>query len=228
MDSGTLYVVATPIGNLEDVTLRALRILKEVTYIVAEDTRVTKKLLSHYDIHTAIQRFDAHTERGSVDAVVEDLRNGAHIALVSDAGTPAISDPGIRLVQAARTAKAPVVSVPGASSLVAALSIAGLPTDNVLFLGFIPHKKGRKTFLTTALGHNGTAVFFESTHRIETCLQELSELSPQYTVVLARELTKMHEEVLVGTAEELLAIFSQNPVKKKGEFVVLLSPLSRE
>lgn len=228
MDSGTLYVVATPIGNLEDVTLRALRILKEVTYIVAEDTRVTKKLLSHYDIHTAIQRFDAHTERGSVDAVVEDLRNGAHIALVSDAGTPAISDPGIRLVQAAREAGVPVVSVPGASSLVAALSIAGLPTDNILFLGFIPHKKGRKTFLATACAHEGTAVFFESTHRIETCLQELLAIAPEGTVVLARELTKMHEEVLTGTPHELLALFSEHPVKKKGEFVVLLSPLSRE
>jgi 16S rRNA (cytidine1402-2'-O)-methyltransferase len=228
MNTGTLYVVSTPIGNLEDITLRALRVLKEVDYIVAEDTRVTKKLLSHYGIHTATKRFDAHKERGGVEMIVNDIEEGKSVALVSDAGTPAISDPGIRLVQAARTAQVPVVSVPGASSLVAALSIAGLPTDNVLFLGFIPHKKGRKTFLTTALGHDGTAVFFESTHRIETCLQELSELSPQYTVVLARKLTKMHEEVLVGTAEELLAIFSQNPVKKKGEFVVLLSPLSRE
>jgi 16S rRNA (cytidine1402-2'-O)-methyltransferase len=228
MHNGTLYVVATPIGNLEDITLRALRVLKEATYIVAEDTRVTKKLLSHYDIHTAVKRFDAHTERGSVQAVVDDLMEGAHVALVSDAGTPAISDPGIRLVQAARKAGVSVVSIPGASSLVAALSIAGLPTDNVLFLGFIPHKKGRKTFLATARAHEGTAVFFESTHRIETCLQELMSVAPEGTVVLARELTKMHEEVLVGTPQELLALFSEVPVKKKGEFVVLLSPLSRE
>jgi 16S rRNA (cytidine1402-2'-O)-methyltransferase len=227
MQSGILYVVSTPIGNLEDITLRALRTLKEVDYIVAEDTRVTKKLLAHYDIHTSIRRFDAHKEREGVEYILDDLTQGKHVALVSDAGTPAISDPGMRLVQEVRAAGASVVSVPGASSLVAALSIAGLPTENVLFLGFIPHKKGRKSFLSRACAHDGTSVFFESTHRIESCLEELALVAPECMVVLARELTKMHEEVLTGTPTELLALFAATPVKKKGEFVVLLSPLSR-
>ncbi len=222
MSKGTLFVVATPIGNLEDVTLRALRVLKEVDYILAEDTRVALRLLSHYDIHTKVVRMDAHTERGGVTRVSTDLASGMNIALVSDAGTPAISDPGVRLVQEVRSQGYTVRAVPGPSSLTAALSIAGLPADTVLFLGFAPHKKGRKTFVAHALAHSGTVVFFESTHRIVKLLQEIALVAPEREVFLARELTKMYEEVVRGTPEELLARMRERPETQKGEFVVLL------
>jgi len=223
MEYGTLYITATPIGNLEDITVRALRILKECDHILAEDTRVTKKLLSHYGIHTKIVRMDAHKEREGLGKVLADLEEGRNIALVSDAGTPGISDPGVRLVAAAREAGCRVEAIPGASSLIAALSIAGVPADNVLFLGFIPHKKGRQTFLSNALAHNGVSAFFESTHRITKLLTELAALPDSKKVYLCRELTKIHEEVLVGSPQELLQVLTEYPEKQKGEFVVLLA-----
>lgn len=221
---GVLSVVATPIGNLEDVTLRALRTLKECDYILAEDTRVTKKLLHHYEINAQVVRLDAHKEREGVERIVRDLLDGKKIALVSDAGTPLISDPGMRLVAAVRTHNIRIEAIPGASSLTAALSIAGVPTENTLFFGFVPHKKGRQTFLTHTLTHEGTVVFFESTHRIIKLLEELVALESERRVLLARELTKMYEEVLSGTPHELLTILKEYPEKQKGEFVVIITP----
>ncbi len=226
---GRLSIVATPIGNLEDITLRALRVFKEADYILAEDTRVTMRLLSHYDLHTKVVRLDAHKERESVERIMHDLEEGKHIALVSDAGTPTVSDPGVRLVSSAREAGVRVDAIPGPSSLTAALSISGLPAENLLFLGFVPHKKGRQTFLKGVVAHAGTAVFFESTHRIMKLLGELSSLvGDERHIVLARELTKMYEEVLSGSPSELLAQLQTMPEKQKGEFVVLFSPVHKK
>lgn len=220
---GTLSIVATPIGNLEDITLRALRVLGEATYVLAEDTRVTKKLLSHYKIATKVVRLDAYKEREGTGRVISDLENGMDIALVSDAGTPTISDPGARLVHAARDAGIKVVAIPGASALTAALSIAGVATDSFSFLGFVPHKKGRITFIKDACSREETVVCFESTHRIKKFLEEVENIKPEQKIILGRELTKMFEEVLEGTAVELLAIFAAHPEKMKGEFVVIFS-----
>jgi len=220
---GVLYVVATPIGNLEDITLRALRILKEVDAVLAEDTRVTKKLLSRYDISTAVVRFDAHMEAKRADSIVERLQDGERLALVTDAGTPAISDPGSRLVAAVRAAGVRIETIPGPSSIIAALSIAGMPTEEFLFLGFLPHKKGRQTALTYVAGALVPVVLFESTHRILKLLDELAEHAPDRKIILARELTKMHEEMLFGSAAELRDLLTAQPVKQKGEFVVIVA-----
>ncbi|MBI4068209.1 16S rRNA (cytidine(1402)-2'-O)-methyltransferase [Candidatus Kaiserbacteria bacterium] len=221
--TGTLYIVATPIGNLEDVTLRALRILKEVDAVLAEDTRVTKKLLSHYQIDTKIVRFDALMETKLTDEAVRRLSARESLALVTDAGTPGVSDPGARLVKAAREVGIHIEAIPGASSLTTALSISGLSADEFLFLGFLPHKKGRQTLLKRIAEYDGTVVLFESTHRIVKLLGELAEYATERTVVLARELTKMHEEVLTGTPAELTALLTSQSVKQKGEFVVIVA-----
>ncbi len=217
---GTLYIIATPIGNLEDSTLRAIRILGEVDTIFCEDTRITKRILEKYDINTTLVSLNARTEERKLGEVTALLEEGKSIAYVSDAGTPGISDPGVRLVARARAAGARVETIPGASALTAALSIAGIPTDTFTFYGFLPQKKGRQTVLKeiSALPH--TAVFYESTHRILKLLGELHEHTPHKHVYLARELTKIHEETLHGTAEELAKILTENPVKQKGEFVV--------
>lgn len=228
-NTGILYVVATPIGNLEDITLRALRILKEADTILAEDTRVTKKLLSRYEIKTRVERFDAHIEAKQLwksdfnSGVIARLQAGEKFALVSDAGTPAISDPGARLVVVARAAGARVEVVPGPSSVTAALSVAGMPHEEFTFLGFLPHKKGRQTALSFVVGSLVPIVLFESTHRIMKLLHELEERVPERRVILARELTKIHEEVLDGTASELLETLTKHPQKQRGEFVVIVA-----
>ncbi len=220
---GTLYVVATPIGNLEDITLRALRILKEVDYVLCEDTRVTGKLLSHYDIKNSLRRYDAHASEKTHETIINDLLKGKNIALVSDAGTPGISDPGVFLVALAREAEIRIDAIPGASALVTAFSIAGISGNQFTFLGFIPHKKGRETFFKTLTEHVQPVIFFESTHRILKTLESLEKVLPDSKVRLGRELTKMHEEMLVGTPAELLNILVTEPVKQKGEFVVIVS-----
>ena len=224
---GTLYVVATPIGNLEDVTLRALRMLGEANLILCEDTRVTKKLLARHGIRTPLERFDAVVEGEKTERVLALLGEGKRLALVSDAGTPAVSDPGARLAHAARAAGYAVLAVPGPSSVTAALSVAGVPADSFTFLGFPPHKKGRKTFFERLTQERGTVVFFESTHRILKALASLAEVAPEREVVLASELSKLHEEVLTGTAIELLAMLEEHPEKQKGEFVIVLAPESK-
>lgn len=225
---GTLYVVATPIGNLEDITLRALRIFGEVEYVLCEDTRVTGKLLAHHSIKVKLKRYDAHASDKTHAEVMTDLEAGKHIALCSDAGTPGISDPGVLLVKKAREAGAKIETIPGASALTAAISLAGIPGNQFTFLGFIPHKKGRQTFFNTLASLPQPVVFFESTHRIIKTLAALVDLavanveSGVISLTVTRELTKMHEEVVVGTPEEVLHYFTSSPVKQKGEFVVIV------
>lgn len=218
---GVLSLVATPIGNLEDITLRALRTFRECDYVLCEDTRVTGKLLAHHGITTTLKRYDAHASDRMHVKILADLTAGQHVALVSDAGTPGISDPGVRLVQAARAAAARLETIPGPSALTAAVSLAGLPGNQFTFLGFIPQKKGRQTFFASLAQYSYPVVCFEATHRITKTLTSLAELYPEHTVTLARELTKLHEEVLVGTARELLDQLTMQPVKQKGEFVLV-------
>jgi 16S rRNA (cytidine1402-2'-O)-methyltransferase len=219
---GTLSVVATPIGNLEDMTHRAVRTLREADYILCEDTRVTGKLLAHYDILTPRKRYDAHTSEHTHQEILDDLGAGQHIALVSDAGTPGVSDPGVRLVARARQAGARIDAIPGPSALTAALSIAGLAGNEFTFLGFVPQKKGRQTFFERLPTYNHPVVFFESTHRIMKSLQALVE-SDVPTVSVARELTKLHEEFVTGTPTEVLQYFTEHSEHQRGEFVIIVS-----
>ena len=217
----TLYVVATPIGNLEDITLRALRILKEVDAIFCEDTRVTSKLLTKYEISKALVRCDEAKESRAAAQAIEMLEEGKNIAFVSDAGTPGVSDPGARLVASVRDAGFNIVSIPGPSALTAALSIAGLRESEFIFLGFLPHKKGRQTALKNIAEEKRPVVVYESPHRIEKLLSELTEFAPEKHVMLFRELTKMYEEVLRGSPQELWARLETDG-SARGEFVVIV------
>jgi 16S rRNA (cytidine1402-2'-O)-methyltransferase len=218
--TGKLSVVATPIGNLEDITLRALRVLKECDVIYAEDTRVISKLLARYEIAKPLQRLDAATESEKAAEIVERIEAGEKVALVSDAGTPAISDPGSRLVAAVRAAGQTVEAIAGPSALTAALSIAGLPTDEFMFLGFLPHKKGRQTALKFVAASLVPVVLYESPHRILKLLRELADAGIE-KVSIARELTKMHEEFLIGTPAELSTDLQKRDAVR-GEFVVII------
>lgn len=222
---GTLSIVATPIGNLEDITLRALRTLKECDVIYAEDTRVISKLLARYEIKKPLQRLDATTEQKKVVEVVERLQAGERVVYVSDAGTPGISDPGTRLVTGVREElpSATIEAIPGACALTAALSISGLDAIGFTFLGFLPHKKGRQTALKGIMESELPVVLYESPHRIEKLLQELSVLEVSH-VVIARELTKIHEEIVSGSPSEIQAHFTAHPDTVRGEFVVIVTP----
>lgn len=222
---GTLSIVATPIGNLEDVTLRALRTLKECDVIYAEDTRVISKLLARYSIAKPLQRLDAAMEMKRADEVVARLEAGERVALVSDAGTPGISDPGARLVAAVRERLpgAKIEAIPGPSALAAALSIAGMDVAEFTFLGFLPHKKGRQTALKKIAASELPVVLYESPHRIEKLLKELEALNVS-RVTIARELTKVHEEIVAGTVAEVRAHFAAHPDAVRGEFVVIVAP----
>lgn len=224
---GTLYVVGTPIGNLEDITLRALRVLREADVIFAEDTRVTKKLLAHYKIKTPLSPVHTRNERHAAQAIVAELTTGKRVALVSDAGTPGISDPGALLVSVVREAlpDIKIEAVPGPSALTAALSVAGVPASEFLFLGFLPHKKGRETLFKEIEESKRTVVFYESPHRILKTFKALANYDTIYrTITTARELTKIHEEVKSGSVLELLEYFTKNSEKVRGEFVVIVSP----
>ncbi|MEX0917365.1 MAG: 16S rRNA (cytidine(1402)-2'-O)-methyltransferase [Candidatus Paceibacterota bacterium] len=219
-----LYIVGTPIGNLEDISLRALRVLKEADLILCEDTRVTKKLLSHYDIHTRVKRLDAHKEGELAKEVERIFKMHESIALVSDAGTPTISDPGNRFVEAAREADIEIESIPGPSALTAALSVSGFPADSFLFLGFLPHKKGRETLFKEIAKEKRTVALYESPHRLLKTLDSLAEFLGDREIAVVSELTKMHEEVLIGSAEEIKGKLVEYPEKQKGEFVILIAP----
>ncbi|MCH7631948.1 MAG: 16S rRNA (cytidine(1402)-2'-O)-methyltransferase [Planctomycetes bacterium] len=225
----TLYIIGTPIGNLEDITLRAIRILKEVDVIYCEDTRVTKKLLSRYEINTPLRRLDAHTEKARTKEVIDRLVEGQSVAFVTDAGTPGISDPGQRLVESVRNASENLEDtflievIPGPSALTAALSISGISADQFVFFGFLPHKKGRQTLLKEIATIKRTVVVYESPHRILKLLGELSQCIGDREVVVARELTKKFEEVQRGTAEKIKGIFEKDKSTVKGEFVVIIS-----
>jgi 16S rRNA (cytidine1402-2'-O)-methyltransferase len=218
---GTLFLVATPIGNLEDMTLRALRTLKECDVIAAEDTRHTGRLLKHFDISKPLLSYFQFNEAKRSEEILERLQRGERVALVTDAGSPGISDPGGRVVKAARAAGLRVESVPGPCALIAALTASGLSTDEFHFIGFLPHKSGQRRRQLEALrSSNGTLVFYESPYRVEKLLTELVDLYPEREVVLARELTKKFEEFLRGSPAELLQVIQKRSLK--GEFVVLV------
>jgi len=220
-----LYVVGTPIGNLEDVTLRALRTLKEADLILCEDTRVTSKLLKHYNIGTPTLSYHQHSRLTKINQILSMLREGKTLALVTDAGTPGISDPGGVLVSKIREEFGDVVEViPGPSALTAALSISGLPEQEFTFLGFLPHKKGRETLFKEIASSKKLFVFYESTHRLTKTLESLKKFSPLKKVVVAKELTKIFEEVISGAPEEVLKYFEMNKEKQRGEFVIMVAP----
>jgi len=226
---GVLYLCATPIGNLGDITLRALQVLREADLIVAEDTRRTRKLLSHYGITTPLSAsLYQGVEEERVEGVLSLLRAGKKVALVSDAGTPLISDPGFPLVRACIREGIPVVPVPGASAVLAALVGSGLPPDRFLFAGYPPRKIGeRRRFLSELLSIPATVILFESPHRLLSTLEILAELDPERPTVVARELTKIHEEFVRGTASQVLGEF-QRRGKVLGECVVLFGPETKE
>jgi 16S rRNA (cytidine1402-2'-O)-methyltransferase len=222
LSPSTLYLVATPIGNLEDITLRALRTLRECDIVAAEDTRRTGQLLKHFEISKPLLSYHQFNEAQRSEQLLERLRRGERIALVTDAGSPGISDPGERVVREAVKAGFKVEPVPGPNALIAALTASGLSTEEFHFVGFLPHKSGqRRTKLEALKGIPGTLVLYESPFRIQKLLGELREVMPDRHVVLARELTKKFEEFLHGTPEELLAVFEKRSFK--GEFVVLVS-----
>ena len=219
---GTLYLVATPIGNLEDITLRALRVLRECDVVAAEDTRRSGQLLKHFGISKPLLSYFQFNEAKRSEEIIERLRRGEKVALVTDAGSPGISDPGERVVKAALAAGLRVEAVPGPCALVAALTASGLPTDEFHFIGFLPHKSGQRRNQLEALKiFAGTLVLYESPYRIEKLLGELAEIFPERQVVLARELTKKFEEFLRGTPAELQTLAQKRSLK--GEFVVLVS-----
>ena len=221
LTAATLYLVATPIGNLEDITLRAIRVLRECDVIAAEDTRHTGVLLKHLGIQKPMISYHAHNEARRTQEIVERLGRGEKAALVTDAGSPGISDPGARVVRAALAAGFKVEPVPGACALVAALTASGLPTDEFQFVGFLPHKSGqRRNELERLKSIAGTLVLYESPFRIEKLLGELTGVMPDRPVVLARELTKKFEEFLRGTPAELLSQLANRSIQ--GEFVVLV------
>jgi 16S rRNA (cytidine1402-2'-O)-methyltransferase len=220
-----LYVVATPLGNLDDISRRALDVLERVDLIAAEDTRHSRRLLSHYGIHTALTSLHEHNERDKLPGLLARLAAGQALALISDAGTPLVSDPGFVLVRAAREAGHPVVPVPGPSALICALSAAGLPSDRFLFEGFAPRRPAaRRRWLDGLRGEPRTLVFYEASHRILDTLKDLAELfGSERRGVLARELTKLHETFIAGGLGELARRVEADPQQRKGEFVMLVA-----
>ena len=218
-----LYIVATPIGNLEDMTLRGIRILKEVNYIFAEDTRVTKKLLNHFEIENTVYRYDEFTKMHQIANIINLLKEGKDIALVTDAGTPCISDPGYELVDAAHKDGIKVVPIPGASALTASASVAGLSMRRFCFEGFLPKKKGRQTLLKSLTEEERTIVIYESPFRIEKTLRDIEQFIGVREVVIIREITKIYEEIMRGTTTELIERLAKNPIK--GEIVLLIKGL---
>ena len=223
---GSLYLVATPIGNLEDVTHRALRVLGEVDFVAAEDTRHTRRLLDRYGISARLVSLFEHNERARLPRLIGELEAGRSVAVVTDAGSPALSDPGFPLVRAAVAAGIEVVSIPGPSAVIAALQVSGLPTDAFTFAGFLPVKSGARRRKLAALAERPeTIVAFESPHRIEACLEDLEAVWGERTIALARELTKVHEEVLRGTPAAVKAALA--PDRRRGEMVLVLGGCGR-
>ncbi len=223
MESETaLYLVPTPIGNLEDITLRAIKILQAVDVILAEDTRTSGILLKHLKIQTKTESYHAHNEHHKTDFLIQRLQNGEKMALISDAGTPAISDPGFLLVRACLENQIQVECLPGATAFVPALVKSGLPSERFTFEGFLPHKKGRKTRLDNLAEETRTMIFYESPHRLLKTLEQFAEVfGNQRLVSVSRELTKFHEETQNGTLESVIAYFSEKKIK--GEIVIILA-----
>jgi 16S rRNA (cytidine1402-2'-O)-methyltransferase len=224
---GILYIVSTPIGNLEDITLRALRILKEVDLIAAEDTRHTVLLLRHFGIQKPLTSYFEGNELRKKEFILSRLKQGDRIALVSDAGTPGISDPGFRLIQTAAESEIPIVPIPGPSAVIAALSVSGLPTDAFLFKGFLPHKsKKRRDLLKQLEETKETLIFYESPHRLTETLKDILDTFGDREIVLTRELTKIYEEILRGKVSEIQKQIGEK--KLKGEITLIISGRTRE
>ena len=223
---GTLYVVATPIGNMEDITLRALRILKEVSLVLCEDTRHTRMLLNRYEIKTKTDSYHAHSNDSKLGQIAKRLEDGEDLALVSDAGTPLVSDPGVFLVAYLREkfgSDIKIVPIPGASALTSALSVIPVSEGRFTFIGFLPHKKGRQTLIKEMREREFATICYESSHRILKLLKELEKFFPEAHVWIARELTKQFEEIIEGTSIDLFNLLTEKPEKQKGEFVVVVS-----
>jgi 16S rRNA (cytidine1402-2'-O)-methyltransferase len=218
----SLFIVSTPIGNLKDITLRAIDTLKETDFIICEDTRVTAVLLKTYDIHKEMVSFNAFSEKHKISRVIERILSGESCALVSDAGTPGISDPGTRLISEAVKQGIKIIPIPGASAVITALTISGLPTDSFLFEGFLPQKKGRQKALKEISEEKRTVILYESAYRIEKLLTEMNEYFPERYIVVCRELTKKFEDVWRGTPSEILPSLNEKVIK--GEFTVVISP----
>jgi 16S rRNA (cytidine1402-2'-O)-methyltransferase len=231
---GTFYVIATPIGNLGDMTFRAVEILKTVDVILCEDTRTTGSLLKHFGIpnkntegRSKLASYHSHSKINKIENIKEMIRSGKNVALVSDAGTPCISDPGVVLVAELKKefgSELTVSPLPGASALISALSVSGIPAHEFTWLGFIPHKKGRDTFFNQIRDIGHTVVFYEAVHRFPKTLESLAEYIPDRTVVIARELTKIFEQMVTGTATEVKDYFDNHPDKIRGEFVLIVGP----
>lgn len=219
-ETGIVYVVSTPIGNLSDITFRAVEILKSVPLIAAEDTRKTKILLNHYDISTPLISYYEHNHFSRIGRIIAHLEDGKNIAVVTDAGTPGVSDPAYKLIRDAIAIGAKIESIPGASATLAALISSGLPTDRFIFEGFLPPKKGRKKRLLALEQETATIIFFENPKRIKRTLNDILEHIGNRPAVVCRELTKIYEEIIRGTVEDLLAYFSKHNVK--GECVILI------
>ncbi|MBC7228902.1 MAG: 16S rRNA (cytidine(1402)-2'-O)-methyltransferase [Actinobacteria bacterium] len=223
MGEGTLYLVGTPIGNMEDITIRALRILREADLIAAEDTRRARKLLARHDIRTPVTSYHGHNEREKAEWVAGEVAAGKKVAVISDAGMPGISDPGFRVVEECARRGLKVEVVPGPSSLTSALALSGFPLARFHFLGFLPRKRSeRRTFLSSLLRDGDALVFYEAPHRMLETMGDLAELAPERQVVVARELTKINEEVLRGKAPEVLATLEDGG--RRGEFVIVVAP----
>ncbi len=219
-----LYIVPTPIGNLGDITHRALEVLSEVDLILAEDTRVTKRLLKRYEIHTSLKAYHAHNEHQATDDIIQRLSDGGKIALVSDAGMPGISDPGFMLVRACREAEQEVTVLPGPTAFVTAIVGSGFPCDRFFFEGFLPHKKGRQTRWKFLASFPHTIVMYESPYRLLKCLEEINTfIGQERRICVVRELSKIHEQYHFGNAPELIEWFGLHPEKVKGEIVIIIS-----
>ncbi|MFY0687980.1 MAG: 16S rRNA (cytidine(1402)-2'-O)-methyltransferase [Cyclobacteriaceae bacterium] len=221
MSETQLYLVPTPIGNLKDITFRAIEILKSVDVILAEDTRTSGYLLNHYEVKTPMRSFHAHNEHKKVDSVVEELNSGVKMALISDAGSPGISDPGFLLVRTALNSEVVIESLPGPTALIPAIVKSGFPTDRFVYEGFLPHKKGRQTRIKQLENEERTIVFYESPHRLIKTLNQLKDhLGEERRVSVSRELTKKFEETITSTLSDLIGHFES--VSPKGEFVIVV------
>lgn len=215
-----LYIVATPIGNLEDMTFRAVRTLKEVDYVFAEDTRVTKKLLNHFEIDTIVYRYDEHTKQHQIENIINLLKDDKNIALVTDAGTPCISDPGYEVVEQALKEGLEVSPIPGVSSMIAAASVSGVSMRRMAYEGFLPKKKGRQTLLKKLAEEERSIIIFESPHRIERTIRDIDEYLGEREIVVCREITKLYEEIIRGTTKEVLEKLAGRKIK--GEIVLIV------
>ena len=219
-NKGRLYIVATPIGNLKDFTFRAIDTLKEVDFVFAEDTRNSVQLMKHYSIETKLDSYHEHNNIQKIPKIINLLNEGNDIALISDAGTPTISDPGYKLIRACIDEKIDVIPIPGASAVTTALSASGLPSDSFFFLGFLPQKKGRKKKISFLKSLDNTIIIFESPHRLLKTLKELHDELGERPVVVARELTKLYEEIIRGNFDSIIEYFESKKVK--GEIVIII------